>query len=271
MASLNPPPLVLQNIARAKLSFGRDEPLRGLEAFLNGLDLYTPAHLLSKARFQVEVLVTECVQELNREAHIREILAGVTKSPKAAVVYTPGQEEHLKELLGILHKALVESNRNKEAAKLEELETRKKTLIARGRDHLAKGDAGRGKATLRVLGDEYGHEPGVLLHIGQWLQQANLLFEALEFYEAAIHAFPKEAKAYQGAAHCAMELREAEKAVGIYMLALKQFGKHPITLLNLAKAHLLAHNRDKAFEFALAAHRADPANAEAKALVDKLA
>ena len=271
MAGLTPPPLVLQNIARAKSLFCRDEPIRGLDAFLAGLNLYDPAQLLGKARFQVEVLVAECVQELNREAHVRGMLAELTKSPKAALTYAPGHEDTLRDLLAILRKALQENSKNKEAAKAQEMEDRKNTLRERGREHLANGDAGRGKAALRVLADEFGHEPGVLLEVGQLLQKAKLLFEALEFYEAAVQAFPKEAPAYQGAAFCAVELREAEKAVEIYTKALRQFGKHPKTLFNLAKAYMMANNREKAFEFAQAAYKADPSNEEAKALADKLA
>ena len=271
MAGLSPPLIVIQSIARAKSLFCRDEPIRGLDAFITGLELYEPAHLLGKARYQVEVLVQECVQELNREAHVRDILAALTKSPKSTLAYSPGNEDNLLNILGILRKALMESKKNKEAAAAQELEDRKNSLRARGRDHLNKGDAGRGKATLRVLADEYGHEPGVLLEIGQWLQDAKLLFEALEFYEAAMQSFPKEAKAYQGAAFCAVELHEADKAVEVYMQALRQFGKHPKTLFNLAKAHMMAKNRDKAFEFAQAAYKADPSNLEAKEMADKLA
>ena len=98
---------------------------------------------------------------------------------------------------------------------------------------------------------------------------ADYKFEALEFFESAIEAFPKDHKAYKGATTCAMELREADKAVELYTLALRQFGKHPTTLLNLAKAYEMAHNREKAFEYASAAVQADPGNKEAKAMAEK--
>ena len=271
MSGLTVPTDVIQNIARAKSLLRRDEPVRALEALITGIELYDPSKLFSKARFEVGVLVEECVLDLNRQAQVREFLRSISKNDKAGVAYVPGQEEKLLPMLVIILKALKEMNAAKASAANDEKNQRKEMLRQKGLGYLAKGDGSRGKAALRVLGDEFGTEPGVYLEIGNALEKAGFLFDALEFYQQSIELFPKESKAYSGAADCAMTLREAETAVEIYTRALRNFGKHPVTLLNLAKAYLMANNREKAFEYALSAAKADPANTEAREMADKLA
>ena len=271
MASLTVPTSVRQNISRARSLFRRDEPLRGIDSLITGLELYDPDILLGKARFEAEVLIQESVLDLNQQQKIKDLLAELAKSTTFTVAYAPGEEEALKKILGIIKKALenLEAKEQQEAG--DAILARRKTLESKARESLAKGDGPLAKATLRNLGEEFGHEPGVFTQIGQWLMEADYKFEALEFFEHAIETFPKDHRAYKGATTCAMELREADKAVELYTLALRQFGKHPVTLLNLAKAYEMAHNREKAFEYASAASKADPSNKEAKEMADKYA
>ena len=270
MTGLTVPTQVTQNIARAKSLLRRDDPIRALESLMTGIDLYEPSKLLGKARFEATVLIEECIQELNRQKQVKDFLQSVSKSEKASIAYAPGEEGKLKPMLLIIHKALKEIDASKLRQAEEERQQRKEHLRQKGLTYLQNDDGPRGKAALRVLADEYGTERGILVDIGGYLEKAGFLFDALEFYLQSIELFPKESKAYTGAANCAMTLREAEVAVDVYTKALKNFGKHPITMLNLAKAYLMANNRDKAFEYALAAAKADPTNEEARELADRL-
>ena len=128
MGSLVVPQDVTQNIARAKALFRRDEVLRGFDALILALDSYEPAKLMGRSRFEVEVLITECMQEVNRNPSVRKILEALTKSPKATVPYAPGGEAKLKALLPVLRKAIAETSSQKEQKEQEERELRKNTL-----------------------------------------------------------------------------------------------------------------------------------------------
>lgn len=269
MANLTVPLVVLENIARSKSLLRRDEPLRGIDALLLGLDLYDPSALLGKPRFQAEVLIEECVGELNRQKHVKEFLQSITKSDDVQVTYKPGEEDHLVKTLKIIKTALERMKKDSEDQEIKELDDRKETLFTNGKRFLAEGEGPRATATFRVLADEFGHVEGVLVDIGELLQDTDYKFEALEFFEAAIEAFPTDSRGYKGATSCATELHEAEKAIEIYLKALRQFGNHPTTLYNLAKAYELNHQRDKAFEYALSASQADPSHEKAKEMVDK--
>lgn len=264
------PQSVRHYLSRAKSLLKRNETQRALEALVTGLDLYDPKKLLIKARVEIEFLIIECVNDIGRQPAVRHLLSNLAKSSKAAVSYKPGEEDKLKATLKILLKGLKGAEEDKiEQAKMA-VEARQEELQQRGLAHLKAGDMAKGKAALRVLGDEFGHEPGVYSHIGVWLQEAGLIYDAVEFLELSIENFPKISKAYGAATTIYMETREFDKAEAVYTKAIKEFGKHPRTMLNMAKMYLAWNKKDKAFECAQSAYNADNSLDEAKELVDKL-
>ncbi len=270
MGSLVIPQDVTQNIARAKALFRRDEVLRGLDALILALNAYEPAKLMGRSRFEVEVLITECMQEVNRNPSVRKILEALTNSPKASIPYVPGGEAKLKALLPVVRKAIAETSNQKEQKEQEERELRKNTLRDKGIAYLKAKDLPRGKAALRRLADEFGDEPGIYVLVGAHLLEAGLFYDAAEFLELSMEKFPRESKAYAYATKCYIALREFGSAEGVYVKAIKTFGKHPVTLTNLAKLYLAWNKKDKAFEAAQAALGLDANNAEAKAIFEKL-
>lgn len=266
MSQLIVPPSVAQNIARAKSLVKRNEPIRALDAVLAALDVFEPGKIVGKARSVVEINIYECVTELNSHQRIQCFIQEIAKSDKAVIAYKPGQESQLATVLRILRKALSEADEASAKASEEQYTKRKEELFAKGRECLATGEAPRGKATLRRLAEEYGPEPGVLEDIGRMLVDAGYRDDALEFLEQAVADFPRGSGAYGLLAGCYMELREFEKGEQLYMNAIKEFGAHPRTLVNLGKLYVAWNKRDKAFEVLEKAVRQDPGNEEAKEL-----
>jgi tetratricopeptide (TPR) repeat protein len=270
MANFSIPPEVGLNIARAKSLLRRDETVRALEALLAGLEHYDPSKLPGQLRFEAEVLIHECVLDLNRQPKIRTLLTALTKSSKTNITYAPKEEKKLKGILNIILKALHESEeatvKNTAEAKL----ARKVMLEQKGLAALRAGDSPKGKAALRVLADEFGEEPGVLRQVGDWLLEFKHYFEAAEFLEQAIERYPKDSKSYGSAVSCYKVLREFEKCEAIYLKAIRQFGKHTKTLTNLAEAYLAWNKKDKAYDAAREALTMDSSNETAKAIVEKL-
>jgi Flp pilus assembly protein TadD len=265
------PQNVRQHFARAKSLLKRNETIKALNALLTGLGLYDRAKLLAKARFETEVLILETVTDIGRQPLVRAFFEEIAAAGKAAVVYQPGEEEKLKQTLQILLKGLENMREEKQRQERHGLESRRETLREKGLAYLKAGDAPRGKSVLRVLADEFGHEPGVLFQIGAWLQEAELYFEAAEFLEQAIADFPRDSKAYGPAAAAYITLREFEKAETVYLKAIKEFGKHPRTMLNLAKLYAGWNKREKAFDAAREAHKGDPSLEEARAIIERFA
>ena len=266
-----PPQSVAHNLARAKSLLKRDETIRALEAMIAGLDMYEPKKMMGKARFEIEVLVQECVAELNRQPSVRKLFEVMTRSQRASVPYTPKQEEKLKAMLAILHKALNESIAAKERSAAEVKTKRQELLQQKGLEYLKAGDMPRGKAALKVLADEYGDEPGVITQVAAWLLEHKLYMDAADMLERALEHFPKDSKAYALATQCYKITRDYDKLESVYLRAIKQFGRHPRTLLNLAKLYVEWNKKEQAFTAAQEAYKKDNSLTEAKELMDKYA
>jgi tetratricopeptide (TPR) repeat protein len=269
MVDLFTTPPAGKKMARAKALLKRDDTVRALESLLAGIDEFDPRQMSSKARYEVEALITECVADLNRQPVVRSLFEKLTKSSKASIPYAPGQEQKLRGILGILHKALNESAANAQQDEQDERLQRKNSLQQKGLESLKAGDLPRGKASLRILAEEFGQEPGLLVQIAEWMLEYKIYFEAAEILEQAIESFPKDSKAYGLAAQCYRTIRELEKAETVYLKAIQRFGKHPRTLLNLAKLYVEWNKKDKAFETAFEAWKKDETLTEAKEIADK--
>jgi tetratricopeptide (TPR) repeat protein len=265
-----PPQTVAHNLARAKSLLKRDETIRALESMIAGLDMYEPKKIMRKGQFEIEVLVQECVAELNRQPAVRKLFEALSpKAQRAAVPYTPKQEEKLKAMLNILLKGLNETIAAKERNSAEVKTKRKELLRQKGLDYLKTGDSPRGKAALKVLADEFGNEPGLITQVGAWLLEYKLYLDAAEILERAMERFPKDSKAYGFATQCYKFARDYEKQESVYLRAIRQFGKHPRTLLNLAKLYVDWNKRDKAYATAQEAYNKDRSLTEAKEIMDQ--
>lgn len=267
---LHAPPSVTQNIARAKSYVKRDELVRALDCLLTALELFEPETIIGKARYVVEVNILECVSDLNSHAKIRSLLQSIAKSANVAIAYVPGEEAKLAPVLQILRKALMETEAAKLRAAEEAVTGRKESLFAKARQHLAEGETPRGKGVLRQLGDEFGHEIGVLADIGKILIGAGLQWEAIEFLEQAVENFPRSSGPYADLVACYLEMREHEKAEALYLKVIKEFGEHPKTLVNLGRLYIAWSKREKAFDVLNKALQKDPGNAEARELYAKV-
>jgi len=269
LIAITPP--VGQTFARAKALLKRDETLRALETMLGGLEELQRTNLPGRTRFEVEVTILECVQDLNRQPIVREFFEALSHGKNVSIPYKAGEEKKLAGVLGLVNKGLREKIEQAEENEKQRRLDRKAGLEQKGLEYLRSGDSPRGKAALRLLAEEFGQEPGVLAQVGEWLMEAKLYFEAAEILERAMEEHPKEVKSYTFATQCYLELREYQKAENVYLRVIKQFGKHPRTMLNLAKLYLSWNKKEEAFNAALEAWNKDNSLAEAKEIVDKYA
>lgn len=265
----NVPPMVTQNISRARGYIRRNEILRALETLVVAVEMFKPEKIVGKARYETEIHLIECVEDLSKHPTVAGFLKSLAKGQQdPSIKYALGQEEHLAVTLRVIHKVL--SDRNEEIQLMEEdtKEMRREDLWEKGTTCLTEGQAPRGKAYLRRMGEEYGREPGVLTRIGEVLVEHELWFEAAEFLEEALQKFHKDSKAYSLLIKAYTTLQEFEKAEAFYVKALRQFGQHPTTVINLAKLYRAWNKRDKCFDMAMKAKSLDPGNKEAQDLID---
>ncbi|MDR2503116.1 MAG: tetratricopeptide repeat protein [Deltaproteobacteria bacterium] len=263
----NVPASVTQNIARAKAFLHKGEPLRAVEAMMDALNLFEPKKIVGKAKYETEILLMECVDELSHSPKVAEFLKSISKSKDPRIAYAPGQEEQLSMVLPLIHKALKEDEELQEHALSGNSDERKSTLWMKGTSMLKEGNAARGKALLRRLAEDFGNEPGVYIMVGEALFQANLGMDAADFLEKAIEADPGDSKAYGYLANVYTEMREFAKAERIYKLVLKRFGKNYKTLINFGNLYRAWNKRDDAYDIAKMALQEAPGNPEAEELM----
>ena len=261
---------ITQNIARAKNLIKRDEPLRAIEALLAALELLGPEKPAGKSKSAVEAGLTETVAELNAHSGLRQLMRNLTQSDKATIQYKSGGEAKLIGILKILYKALAESAAQKEREEEAAQNSRKDSMLAKAREQIEAGELSRGKVTLRKLTEEFGKEPDICANAGYMLIKAGLPQDAVEYLEQAIALFPKAAEVYQELITCYLGLREYEKCEAVYLGVLREFGKHPKTLVNMGKLYIAWKKRNKAFEVLHDAVRKDPDDKEAAELLAKV-
>ena len=270
MLQLTAPSSVSQNIARAKSLIKRHELQRALDCLITALENFTPGSLIGKARYEMEVNIRQCIADINLNPEISKLLTELTRSPKPVIAYAPGGEAALLTVLGVLRKALKNMEQVEKQGAQHALTQRKTALLENAQRLLAGGEDARAKLELRKLAAEFGKEPGILTHIGSIFVEADMPADAAEFLELAVESFPKDGQNYGTLVDCYMGMREYEKAETVYLKALKQFGPHPRTLVNLAKVYKLLNKRQKTAEMARRALALEPGNAEAKAIADSI-
>jgi len=110
----------------------------------------------------------------------------------------------------------------------------------------------------------------VARHIGEMFAAAGLLLEAAEMFKLALEKFPDDGEAWRLAIDAYDSLGEFRKAEMLYLEALKVFGAHPLTYLNMAKFYYKWRKKDAAYEYAQRALGLDPNLAEALEIREKI-
>lgn len=267
---LTVPPTVTQNLARVKSLVARGEPVRAIDALLAAIHTFDSAQVLGRARSGVEIAIHECVDICNNQEQVHALLRELAGSDKAAIVYTPGEEGKLANVLRLIRKALDEAEVARDRAAEEALQARREEAFAAAGAAFRAGEAPKGRALLHRISEEFGTQRGVLEAAADLMIEAGFMPDALPYLEGAIEAFPRDSGPYSKLATGYMALREFEKAEKLYRTAIKEFGAHPKTLLNLGKVYIAWNKKDKAFEVLQQAVRQEPDNEEAKELFAKV-
>lgn len=261
---------IRENISRAKGYLRRDDLERAIGCAKDALVQKNTAATLGLGRSEVELLFAEFCEDFSRHPKVVTLLEGLGVRVGQFLRYVPGEETLLiKKLTAFQLKK--EEIEQKEQQRAENKRARQKDeWLASGRELLAQKNYPRGKVTLRRVAETFGDEPSVARDVGELFAEAGLLAEALEMYTLAIQKFPGDEQAWRLAIVACDTLGEFQKAENLYLEALKLFGAHPLTYLNMAKFYLKWRRKDDAYEYAERALALDPNLAEALEIRDKI-
>jgi tetratricopeptide (TPR) repeat protein len=261
---------IRENISRAKGYLRRDDLERAIGCAKDALVQKGTAAALGMGRSEVELLFGELCEDFNRHPKVLALLESLGVRGGQFLRYVSGEEILLvKKLTAFQIKMEEVAQRAKQRAETVRA-VQKAQWLASGRELLARKNFPRGKVTLRRVAETFGDEPDVAREVGQLFEEAGLVSEALEMYTLALQKYANDEQAWRLAIAACDSLGEFKKGEALYLEALKLFGAHPLTYLNMAKFYLKWYRKDDAYEYAVRALALDPDLAEAKEIRDKI-
>ncbi|MDE5832212.1 MAG: tetratricopeptide repeat protein [Desulfovibrio sp.] len=268
---LNVPPKELrENIARANGYLRRNEIPRALKTMSVALRQFAGVQLMRAARAELDIQISEFLTALVHHQAMQPLLDPSRSGKPRPIPYQLGKEAALATVLDGLERILVNKEEETIRKRTEDHMERKKTLIETGTRLLREGQLAKGRAFLKRVAEEFSDDDGIRIQLGKIFAAQGQLMEAAEMYEESMERQPKEAAAYTGAVAAWLELREYERAEKVFLAILRVFGGHPNTFGKMAKMYWDWRKRDKAEEFAQRALQGNPAQPEAKEVMEAM-
>lgn len=261
---------IRENISRARGYLRRDDLPRCIEAASDALMRKGNNPALGLGRSEVELLFVELCDDFSRHPKVVAFLEGLGISGGPFLRYKAGDEMLLAKKLAAFRMKMEQVEIQKRESAAQKRIQQMEEWLRLGREQLAQKNYPKGKVYLRRVVETFGDEPDVIRNVGKLFLDAGLQTEAAEMFDLAIERMPNDQHAWKLAIETCDLLGEFQKAEALYLDAIKVFGAHPMTYLNIAKFYLKWHKKDDAYEYVQRALAVDPDLAEAKAIRDKL-
>jgi pentatricopeptide repeat protein len=223
------------------------------------------------ARYEIEVEIDEVLAQCGRNPDTHALLVPPGDDGPVPLKRERGRESDLLALLGGLIARLEIRQAERERAAEQRRTARRDELIVRVKDSLREGDSLRARVFAHKLLDEFdGERPDLYVEMSRLMIASNMEMEAAELLEEAITRFPRETSLYSTLIGIYADAGRYELAEGVYRLIYRQFGIHPRTMINQARAYYAWGRRLKAIDVLLHALEEFPDLAEARQLLDDM-
>jgi len=261
---------IRENINRAKGYLRRDELGRAIGCAKDALVQTGTSSVLGMGRTEVELQLAELCDEFNRHPRVQSLLESLGIHRNCLFRYGSGDETLLVKKFTALQIKMEELEQHDRQRQTVRRARQKAEWLEAGRDCLREKNFPKAKVYLRRVAETFGDEEDVARRIGEVFAGAGLQAEAAEMFCLALQKFPNDGEAWRLAIETYDTMGEFKKAEDLYLEALKVFGAHPLTYLNMAKFYYKWRKKDAAYEYAQRALGLDPHLAEAQALRDKI-
>jgi len=254
---------IKKNIARSKNYATKGELLKSLTAAKDAVKDMATAKLAGRQRMEVDILVNEMLHHLNQLPKIQKYL-------NDRLEYQKGQPKKLFVALFELAKKIEQDFERQKQLEQKELEERKYELIDTALDAMDEEDPIRAVRMLRKLAAEYPDDITSLISVAEMLLSLNHGADAVEILNQAIAVNPSDRRPYTLLVKAYTDIEEFQKAEDVYKTALKRFGGHAVTYLNMSNMYLKWKKWDQAYDAAKKTLELDPDLDEAKKIMDSV-
>lgn len=261
---------IKDNLGRALRALRRHDFRKAMSEAIFGLEHKREQKLMGPARIEINTMIEDFCKEFSTHPFIVKFLARQGIHAHIFLKYNPEQTK-VDQVFIDRFKALIKALEDDQAKRVKDKEYRlvkeKNAWLQQGKECFADNEHPRGRSFFHRVADKFGDEPGVLQELGEIMYEHEHLKEAAAYLKKSISKFPSQDKAYRLLAQTYTDLEEFEEAEELYKTALKTFGAHPMTLVNFGKMYLAWRKKNKAYDYARQALKADPDLEEAKELL----
>ena len=261
---------IRENISRARGYLRRDDLYRCIEAANDALVLKGTSSALGMGRSEVDLLFVEMCDEFSRHPRVVAFLESIGIPGGPFLRYKAGDETLLIKKLTAFRIKMEDVEEHQSAREEKRRAAQRDEWLTLGREHLAQKSFPKGKVYLRRVVETYGEEPDIVREVGSLFFEAGLLPEAAEMFMLAIKTTPSDQQAWRGAIEAWDALGEFKQAEALYLDAVRTFGGHPMTFLNIAKFYLKWNRKDDAYGYAQRALDLDASLTEAQEIQDRI-
>lgn len=260
---------IQEQMARAKGYLRRGDLVKSIDAAIEAFAMKRGVALMGKDKVETHYALEQFCLEFSSNSQVQEFLESINVRVKPIIAFKPGNEGKINERLALIRKGLVKLEEAREGKDKEKREARKTHLFGTGRNLFESKNFPKGRSFLRKAVEEFPDDPQMLLDIARLFMKHDFPSDAFEVLEEMMRLYPERPEGYSLGTKALLAEERYEKAEEVYLAALRQFGKHPMTLLNMSKMYLEWRKKDKAFETAKQALDADPTLEEAREIVEK--
>ena len=258
-------------IQRAKSYLGRYDVAKSIDIMLGVLRAKAELPVIGTDKYDLDMLLSDYCADFNKNPRVLEFLETVGYSKPQYLLHAPhgvGRDVPLLNKLAAYRRRVSEREMAQRQQVQQERMAKCEALISQGMELLSAKEFPKGRVALKKAAEQFFREPGVLTRVGTAMLQAGFPKDASEILKKALELYPKDQSVYRLLIEAYNAMGKPDSVEGVYLAAVKQFGPHPTTYLNMSKFFQQQRKREQSLDYARRAYDLDPTLEEAKFIMD---
>ncbi|MFW5837133.1 MAG: hypothetical protein ACOCVM_03940 [Desulfovibrionaceae bacterium] len=260
-----------EHMARAKAYVNKNRVVDGLAEAVEGVKLSLDRRVMGRQKIMLGTYINEFLQVLSKNSDVKQQFYSQGVYSTDHYLLRAGKERETLHMLQELHNWMGGEEKQKADQEKEKKQEGFREVFDKGMHFLEAGDEARARVALRKAAAMRISDTEVPCKVAEVFLKRNMLREAQEVCRKAIEANPANGKAYSIAVKACLQARDYPQAEDLYKQALKRFGAHPRTYLNMARMYLEWRKWSECYEAAKQAAGGEPdIRREAEEIMEKV-
>lgn len=216
------------------------KPIPAAVAVRDGARIFGRVAMIKKEQEELVTLLQNACEHMRYNKSVTALFP-------LAIMYTPGREDEIIDIMNQLIGVLEEASVGEAVVKHKAYQT---AQLEKGRNELRRGAVDEARRTLGQLGDEYSGESNLLLNIGEEFMDVRLYEDASHYLSKASVLAPEDAHTLNRLGIAKRKLRRFEEAEQAYLKAMQLEKFDPNLYFNVGRLYLDWERWEKAAYYA---------------------